>query len=95
MTKRLECEIEGRVQLVMFRDFVKRKAESLGIKGTVENMKNENVYVVAEGEEENLKTFLEELKKGSMFSKVTNVREKWLEYKNEFTEFSITFYGRR
>ncbi|MBX4215706.1 acylphosphatase [Candidatus Parcubacteria bacterium] len=95
MTKRLECEVEGRVQLVMYRDFARRKAKPLGITGTVENLSNGNVYVVAEGEEATLRRYLEDLKKGPLFSKVTEVREKWLEPTKEFKDFSIIFYGRR
>ena len=36
--KQIECVIIGRVQLVMFRDFARRKARKLGIAGTVENL---------------------------------------------------------
>ena len=63
MQKRLLCEVSGRVQLVMYRDFTGRKAKQLGIVGTVENLNNGNVYVIAEGEEEALGAFLENLKK--------------------------------
>ncbi|MDP3957837.1 MAG: acylphosphatase [bacterium] len=93
--KRLECEISGRVQLVMYRDFAQRKAQSLGLVGTVENLENGNVYVVAEGEEESLRRFLEDLKKGPLFARVTNVEEKWLEPTREFKNFSVIYYGRR
>ena len=95
MVKRLECEIEGRVQLVMYRDFTHRKAKSFDIVGSVENLKNGNVFVVAEGEEENLNLFLSDLKKGPFFAKVTNVVSKWLNPTREFKDFSIIFYDRR
>jgi len=95
MKRRIECEISGRVQLVMFRDFAQRRAKKLGLTGTVENMKNGNVYVVAEGEEKELEEFLEDLRKGPIFSKVTNVEVKKLEAKGEFKDFSIIFYGSR
>jgi acylphosphatase len=95
MVKRLECEISGRVQLVMFRDFARRKARAWGLAGTVENLSNGNVYVVAEGDEKALALFLEDLKKGPLFARVTNVREKWLEPTKEFKDFKIIFYDRR
>ena len=63
MQKRLLCEVSGRVQLVMYRDFTRRKAKQLGMVGTVENLDNGNVYVIAEGEEKTLGVFLENLKK--------------------------------
>ncbi|MEK7662260.1 MAG: acylphosphatase [Patescibacteria group bacterium] len=95
MKKRIECEIYGRVQLVMFRDFAQRKAKKRGLTGTVENMKNGNVYVIAEGEEKELNDFLEDLHKGPLFSKVTNVEVKMLDAKGGFNDFSIIFYGNR
>lgn len=94
MVKRLECEISGRVQLVMYRDFACRRAEAHGISGTVENLKNGNVYTVAEGEEDPLNLFLSDLKKGPLFAKVTMVKEKWLEPTGEFKDFSIIWYDR-
>lgn len=95
MIKRIECEISGRVQLVMYRDFAKRQAKSLGIVGSAENLKNGNVYVVAEGEEESLGIFLCNLKNGPPFSKVTNAEERWLQVTGEFKDFNIIWYARR
>lgn len=95
MRKRLECEISGRVQLVMYRDFACRKAKSWGLVGTVENLRSGSVYVVAEGEEEALSEYLKELRKGPLFARVTNVAAKWLEPTKEFKDFIIIFYDRR
>lgn len=95
MRKRLECEISGRVQLVMYRDFARRKAKSWSLVGTVENLSNGNVYVVAEGEEEALLEYLKDLGKGPLFARVTNVAAKWFEPTNEFKDFIIIFYDRR
>ncbi|MEK7118368.1 MAG: acylphosphatase, partial [Patescibacteria group bacterium] len=64
MKKRLECHIFGRVQLVMYRDFVVRKARGLGVVGEVENKEDGTVFLVGEGEGEKLLAFVEELKKG-------------------------------
>jgi len=79
----------------MYRDFACRKARALGITGTVENLKNGGVYVVAEGEEASLKQYLEALRRGPLLARVTGITEKWLPFKNEFTNFSIIFYERR
>ena len=95
MQKRLLCEVSGRVQLVMYRDFTGRKAKQLGIVGTVENLNNGNVCVIAEGEEEALGVFLENLKNGPAFASVTNVEAEWLEAKGEFKDFNIIWYARR
>jgi len=49
--------VKGRVQGVGYRYFIKRKAESLDIKGYVRNDKSGDVQILAEGE----KDVLEEL----------------------------------
>lgn len=91
MVKRLACTIFGRVQMVMFRDFTKREALTLGLVGTVQNMQDGTVYVVAEGEEERLQIFLLQLHKGPTFSKVTKVEETWREPSGEFISFNIIY----
>ena len=60
--KRIECHIEGRVQMVMYRDFAMRKAKLLGLSGTVKNNDDGTVTLVAEGEEEQLGVYIEDRK---------------------------------
>lgn len=89
--KRIECVITGRVQLVMFRDFAQRKARKLGIVGTVENLPDGSVKVVAQGTAGNLLEFISYLKKGSMLAKVENVSVKWTEPAESFESFKIIY----
>jgi len=89
--KQIECIISGRVQLVMFRDFAQRKARKLGIMGTVENLPDGSVKVVAQGSEENLLKFISYLKRGSMLAKVQNVSVRWTEAEEFFEDFKIIF----
>ncbi len=91
MKKRLECIVKGRVQMVMFRDFAQRSARRLGVFGFVKNLDDGSVLVVAEGEEWHLREFLQILKKGSVFSKVSEVREKWEDNREEFKDFTIKY----
>lgn len=77
--------------MVMYRDFTQRKARKLGLVGTVQNMKDGSVAVVAEGEEEILKKFIALLRKGSVFAKVERVEIKWMEAMGEFHDFRIIF----
>jgi len=93
MKKRLECKITGRVQLVMFRDFVQRKASATGLLGTVRNKKDGSVVVVAEGEQGKLEQLLLLLHRGSLLSRVDKVEEKWGEATSEFPDFRIVYYG--
>lgn len=91
MQKRLECKIEGRVQMVMFRDFTQRNATKLGLMGTVQNMEDGSVFVVAEGDECALQKFLKLLQKGSLFSKVKSIKDIWMEPAGEFSSFNIVY----
>lgn len=95
MPKRLECRIFGRVQFVMFRDFAARKARNLGLAGTVENMSDGSVFVVAEGEDRDLEKLFFYLKKGPIFARVERIEPKWLAATGEFSDFKILFYGKQ
>ncbi len=93
MNKRLEAIVEGRVQKVLFRDFVRRHANKLSLCGVVKNMEDGTVFVCAEGNEENLSVLLSHLWKGPVFAKVKNVRERWDEHSGAFKRFDIIYYG--
>ncbi len=77
MQKRLECQVFGRVQMVMYRDFVKRAARARGVVGTVKNNLDGSVSIVAEGEEKKLCELLARANRGSIFARVDCVEEKW------------------
>ncbi len=77
--------------MVMYRDFVARHARRLDVVGEVENLDDGTVRVFAEGEKDKLDEFLVELKKGSMFSNVENVKVQWVEPKNNFGDFRILY----
>lgn len=91
MKKQLHATITGRVQMVMYRDFAQRKARKLGLVGTVQNLKDGSVVVDAEGDRDALAQYVEYLNKGSILSKVKNVRIEWLEASGNFTDFSIIY----
>ncbi len=73
MSKHINVRIYGRVQMVMFRDSVRRKARKLGVAGFVQNEKDGSVYIEAEGDEDALKEFLKWCHKGSVLSDVERV----------------------
>jgi len=83
--------VSGRVQGVMFRDLTRRKAQSLGIVGEVENLVDGTVRVYAEGEEDRLEQFIATLKKGTFLSRVENIEYKFLEPKGGFSGFNIVY----
>jgi acylphosphatase len=89
--KRMKCKITGRVQMVMFRDFVRRKARTLGLLGSVQNLSDGSVFVLTEGEEEKLQLFLSLLHKGPLLSRIDKVESSFSEATNEFSKFDIIY----
>jgi len=89
--KSIEVTVSGRVQMVMFRDFVQRKATKLGLMGTVENKPDGTVHVVAEGDDTNLKKLIAYLHKGSVLSRVDDVAVTYKEPLGAFERFTITY----
>lgn len=89
MKKRIECIISGRVQMVMYRDFVTRNAKKLGLTGEVWNGADGAVYVAAEGVESALGSLVERLRVGSMLSRVDNVVVSFSEATEKFSDFHI------
>lgn len=77
--------------MVMYRDFAMRKATTLGIVGTVRNLSDGRVHVVAEGEEEQLTIYIEKLKRGSVLAHVEHVTLSWHDAVGAFTKFSILY----
>ena len=76
MEKEIEVVVTGRVQMVMYRDFAQRKAKVLDVVGSVQNFSDGSVHIQAQGEEKNLKEYVQLLEKGPMLSKVKNVEVK-------------------
>ncbi len=91
MKKEIEVKVTGRVQMVMFRDYTTRKARGLGIFGTVQNMKDGSVYIVAVGEENVLNQFLKKVRQGSFLSHVESVEVVWKDPVHTFTRFGILY----
>jgi acylphosphatase len=73
--------------MVMFRDFVQRKASGLKLTGEVQNLKDGTVRVVAEGDH----TSLEKLLKGPLLAQVENITTAWADATGEFTSFKINY----
>lgn len=83
--------VEGLVQGVGFRYFVKTNAERYNIKGFVKNMNSGDVYIEAEGTEQTMQEFLPQVKRGPRVAHVRKMTvEKMDELKN-FTKFEVAF----
>ena len=86
--KRLLAIVQGCVQGVGFRYFVNDLARQLQLTGTVRNLRNGDVEVIAEGEEGALEALLAHLQHGPAGSHVEKVHAVWSPPTNEFTTFT-------
>ncbi len=71
--KACRCIVGGRVQGVGFRYFTLRAADRLGVRGWVRNLPGGEVEIVAEGEPDRLESFLDEVRRGPSFGRVTTL----------------------
>ena len=71
--KAIKIAVYGRVQGVYYRANALNKAKEFSILGTVQNMPDGHVCIVAEGDERNLERFVEWCKKGPILANVTRV----------------------
>ena len=75
---RFRVIISGHVQGVGYRYFTKKQADRSGdIKGTVRNLEDGRVEVVAEGPEQSMRRLLTILEKGPVFFRVTDMKVVW------------------
>ena len=91
MFEEIRCIVSGRVQMVMYRDFAQRKAKGLEIVGTVKNLADGTVEVIAQGTPDQLKNYIEKLNEGSILSRVDGVAVEWRSPSNHFTDFTIVY----
>lgn len=89
MTKRIEVTVTGRVQGVAFRWHTLQKAREMGIFGSVRNLPDGTVAIVAEGETGPLQRFLAWLGMGPPHAQVDNTEVRWSEARGEHTDFII------
>lgn len=86
---RIRLIISGRVQGVGFRFSAHDEAKDLALAGWVRNLPGGDVEIVAEGRREKLKMLVAWAHLGPSSAHVTDVREEWLDFTGEFTEFRI------
>jgi len=85
----LQAVVGGTVQGVGFRWFVVRHARALGLVGTVANLPDGTVRVVAVGERGDLESFVALLREGPPASRVHNVKLQWAPATDFYRDFSV------
>ena len=89
--KRVIIRVYGIVQGVFFRANTRDFAQKLGLKGTVRNVLDGSVEIIAEGDEELLNRLISYAKTGPPSAKVYNIDVDWDEPKNDLPYFKITY----
>ena len=87
MKKRLTAYISGTVQKVGYRARVMDFAKMLGLRGTVENLDDGRVKIVAEGDEDKLKWFEEAIVIKNTPIIVSAIEKEYTEPKGEVSKF--------
>jgi len=90
MIRTVKILISGRVQGVYFRRFTKNKAQDLGVKGSVKNMEDGLVEIIAQAEADILESFIQWCHKGPITARVDQVELIEIQMVEDgFTSFEI------
>jgi acylphosphatase len=89
--KRMHVLVFGRVQGVGFRYFAQRAARKLNLVGTVRNLADGQVEIIAEGDEKILLQFLKKIENGPSFGHVASTQTAWSNAMHQFKDFMITY----
>ena len=81
--------ITGNVQGVGFRAFVRNRAIKNNITGWVKNLNDGSVEALLSGSQENLNKLIEITRRGTPWSKVSNVVVTYIEDQEEYSLFEI------
>lgn len=76
---RMTALVKGLVQGVGFRVYTRTQARALGLTGSVENLADGRVEVVAEGVHDDLELLLVRLRNGPAHSEVHGIEVAWSE----------------
>ena len=89
MSNRVHLLIDGEVQGVGFRAFIKRKALQKQVTGSIRNLENGKVEVIIQGNKEEINSMIEICKKGPPWARVSNVDIDWNDKIEDYKEFRI------
>jgi acylphosphatase len=87
--QRMQVFYSGRVQGVGFRYSTKMLAHGYEVNGTVRNLADGRVELVAEGTREELEAFRKGIQESELGSFIRNEEIHWDDAKNEFRGFEI------
>ena len=88
MKKSMRLYIDGTVQGVFFRNFIKENAEKEDVRGFVRNLEDGRVEVFLEGDNDKVDKVIEICKKGPRHSQIKHVEEKEEKFQ-DFKNFKV------
>ena len=88
MKKSVRLYIDGTVQGIFFRSFIKTNAEKYNVKGFVRNLEDGRVEVFLQGDVDDVKKMIELCKQGPKHAQIKNVEVKPEKFQ-EFKTFKI------
>jgi len=88
MKKSIRLYIEGTVQGVFFRAFVKENAEKYNVKGFTRNLEDGRIEIFLEGDSDDVNKMTEVCKKGPKHSQIKSVKLKPERYQG-FKDFKV------
>ncbi len=91
VNKRAHIFYSGHVQGIGFRYTAQDIAMSMGLAGWVKNLEDGRVEIVAEGNEKDIKEFLDKVLKSQLGRYITNAELSWEKPTGEFDSFDIAF----
>lgn len=89
MMRKVRILVSGRVQGVYFRAFTLKKANQLAVLGTVRNLPDGRVEIIAEAGTATIEKLISWSQKGPITARVDHIDVTELEPTNEFVSFSI------
>mgnify|MGYP001091434636 FL=1 len=91
MNKRAHILVQGIVQGVFFRHNTMIKAQELGLKGWVRNLRDKRVEIICEGAETEIVKMIDWCKRGPKGAYVEKIETQWEDYRGEFNSFEIIY----
>lgn len=88
MLKTISIRVSGKVQGVFYRQTCKEIAREIGVTGSVRNLPDETVEIIATGSEDQLSQLLDWSKHGPPAAAVENIKVKDLQLQ-QFDRFSV------
>ena len=81
--------IHGKVQGVGYRFFATRVARRLGLKGSIQNMRDGSVEALVEGEGKSIDDWIRELREGPRYAEVTHIDQESKPFTGQLSDFDV------